>query len=233
MSESPFQDVLVLAPLTVGGNLPFRRLCTEFGAEVTVGEMAVARRASSPAAQRVALLRSHPDERFFGVQLADRNPETLAEATRLAADRGARRPQLRLSHPRDHPAGPGVQPPAQAREAGSPGGGDEEGGVPCPVTVKLRSGWKEGRENVSEVARVCEESGADAITLHGRTREQRYNRAADWDMIGRVTAERAIPVVGNGDILTWYEARERGARRGCARSCSAAARSSSRGSFAS
>jgi tRNA-dihydrouridine synthase 3 len=86
--------------------------------------------------------------------------------------------------------------------------------VSVPVTVKLRSGWKEGKENVSEVARVCEESGADAITVHARTREQRYNRAADWDLIGRVAAERGIPVIGNGDILTPYEARERMARSG-------------------
>ena len=82
------------------------------------------------------------------------------------------------------------------------------------MTVKLRSGWKEGRENVSEVARICEESGADAITLHARTREQRYNRAADWDLIGRVAAERGVPVIGNGDILTHYEARERVTRSG-------------------
>ena len=86
--------------------------------------------------------------------------------------------------------------------------------VTVPVTVKLRSGWKEGKENVSEVARICEESGADAITLHARTREQRYNRAADWDLIGRVAAERGVPVIGNGDILTHYEARERVTRSG-------------------
>ena len=84
VTASPFQDVLVLAPLTVGGNLPFRRLCTELGAEVTVGEMAVAQKLLSGSPSEFALLRSHPDERFFGVQLADRNPETLAEATRLA-----------------------------------------------------------------------------------------------------------------------------------------------------
>ena len=64
------------------------------------------------------------------------------------------------------------------------------------------------------MARVCEESGADAITIHGRTREQRYSRAADWDLIGRVAAERGVPVIGNGDILTHYEARERMARSG-------------------
>jgi tRNA-dihydrouridine synthase 3 len=78
----------------------------------------------------------------------------------------------------------------------------------------LRTGWSEGKENVSEVARICEESGADAITVHARAREQRYNRAANWDLIGRVASERGVPVIGNGDILTFYEARERMARSG-------------------
>jgi tRNA-dihydrouridine synthase 3 len=64
------------------------------------------------------------------------------------------------------------------------------------------------------VARACEEGGADAIAIHGRTREQRYSKAADWDLIGRVAAERGVPVIGNGDILTPYEARERMARSG-------------------
>jgi len=71
---SPFQDAVVLAPLTVGGNLPFRRLCVEMGADVTVGEMAVVRRLLSGTPSEFALLKSHPDERCFGVQLADKNP---------------------------------------------------------------------------------------------------------------------------------------------------------------
>jgi tRNA-dihydrouridine synthase 3 len=86
--------------------------------------------------------------------------------------------------------------------------------VQVPVTVKLRAGWAEGKENVSELARVCEEAGASAITIHARTREQRYSRAADWDLIGRVAAERTVPIVGNGDILTHFEARDRMARAG-------------------
>ena len=81
--------------------------------------------------------------------------------------------------------------------------------VQVPVTVKLRLGWREGKENVAELARACEEAGAKAIAIHGRTREQRYSRAADWDAIGRVAAERGVPVIGNGDILTHYEARAR------------------------
>jgi tRNA-dihydrouridine synthase 3 len=82
-------------------------------------------------------------------------------------------------------------------------------GVPVPVTVKIRLGWTEDDQNASEVAKVVEESGAAALTVHGRTREQRYSRAADWDAIARIAAERTIPVIGNGDLLTWYETHER------------------------
>jgi tRNA-dihydrouridine synthase 3 len=86
--------------------------------------------------------------------------------------------------------------------------------VSVPVTVKLRTGWSEDKENVSELARICEEAGAAAITIHARSREQRYSKAADWELIGRVAAERAVPVVGNGDILTHFEAKDRMERSG-------------------
>jgi tRNA-dihydrouridine synthase len=59
------------------------------------------------------------------------------------------------------------------------------------------------------VSRLAEDSGAAAVTLHGRTREQRYSKAADWEKVGELVRLRGIPVYGNGDILTWYEAKTR------------------------
>ena len=114
---SPFQDKVVLAPLTVGGNLPFRRLCTEMGADVTVGEMAVVRKLLRGSSAEFALLRSHPVEAFFGVQLADNKPESLAEGARLAESRGARFVDLNCGCPIDQITrqGPRSEPPAQAR----------------------------------------------------------------------------------------------------------------------
>jgi tRNA-dihydrouridine synthase 3 len=82
-------------------------------------------------------------------------------------------------------------------------------GIPVPVTVKIRLGWSESEQNASEVAKVVEEAGAAALFVHGRTREQRYSRAADWDTIARLVQERSIPVIGNGDLLTWYETHDR------------------------
>jgi tRNA-dihydrouridine synthase 3 len=214
-AASPFDDAVVLAPLTVGGNLPFRRLCSELGADVTVGEMAVARKLLGGSPSEFALLKSHPDERFFGVQLADRRPESLAEAARIAESRGARFVDLNCGCPIHEITRRGLG--ASLLRKPSRLGRLVEAmrkALGVPVTVKLRAGWSEDETNVSRVARVCEESGAAAIAIHGRTREQRYSKAADWDLIGRVAAERGVPVIGNGDILTHYEARERMERSG-------------------
>jgi tRNA-dihydrouridine synthase 3 len=212
---SPFSGKLWLAPLTFGGNLPFRRLCVELGAEITVGEMAVVFRLLKDRNSEFALLRSHPGEPFFGAQLAERKPEALAEGARLAVSRGARFVDLNCGCPIDaitrHGLGSSLlrKPARLGRLVAA-----LKRAVSVPVTVKIRTGWHAGRENVSEVAKACEEAGASAITIHGRTREQRYTRAADWDLIGQVAAERGVPVVGNGDILTHYEARERMRRSG-------------------
>jgi tRNA-dihydrouridine synthase 3 len=215
MSTSPFAGKVFLAPLTVGGNLPFRRLCVELGAEGTVGEMAMVRKLVSGSPSEFALLKSHPDEAFFGVQLADRREESLAEGARIGESRGARFVDLNCGCPIHEITrrGLGASLLRKPKKLGRLVEAMKKA-VSIPVTVKLRTGWREGKENATEVARICEESGADAITLHARSREQRYNRAADWDLIGRLAAERGVPVIGNGDILTHYEARERMARSG-------------------
>jgi tRNA-dihydrouridine synthase 3 len=212
---SPFAGKIWLAPLTVGGNLPFRRLCSAFGAEVTVGEMAVVRNLLKRRGAELALLRHHAEEPCFGAQIADRDARTVGDGARMAEERGARFVDLNCGCPIHAVAGRGLGA-GLLRKPGRIGALVEamRRAVGIPVTVKLRIGWSEDKPNVSEVARICEESGAAALTIHARSREQRYTRAADWELIGRVAAERSIPVVGNGDILTQYEARDRRARSG-------------------
>lgn len=80
--------------------------------------------------------------------------------------------------------------------------------VPCPVTVKIRSGWDEKNINAVEVAKICELSGASAITIHGRTRKQGYTGKADLDIIKRVKESVNIPVIGNGDIIDIESAKQ-------------------------
>lgn len=198
----------ILAPLTKGGNLPFRRLCLDFGAKVTMSEMAYARQVNRKSRSELALLRKHADEGCFGVQLAAGKPEEAVRAAQEAVARGASFIDLNAGCPIHDVVRRGMgatllkRPTAMARIIEA-----MVGAVEVPVTVKIRSGWAEDKTNAPEVARLMEEAGAAAVTVHARSREQRYAKAADWALIGQIVEERGIPVIGNGDILTWFEAR--------------------------
>jgi tRNA-dihydrouridine synthase B len=75
-----------------------------------------------------------------------------------------------------------------------------------PVTVKIRSGWDDAHINAVEVAKIIEEAGANAVTVHGRTREQFYSGKSNWDIIKRVKEQLQIPVIGNGDVKSYKSA---------------------------
>ena len=87
--------------------------------------------------------------------------------------------------------------------------------VPIPVTVKIRSGWDSNHINAVEIAKICEEAGASAITVHGRTRAQGYTGKADWNIIKQVKEAVSIPVIGNGDIKSCYDAERMLLETGC------------------
>ena len=80
--------------------------------------------------------------------------------------------------------------------------------IPCPVTVKIRSGWDEKSINAVQVAKVCESAGASAIAIHARTRSQGYSGKANWNIIKEVKENVSIPVIGNGDIKSCYDAKK-------------------------
>jgi tRNA-dihydrouridine synthase 3 len=209
-ATSPFQDAVVLAPLTVGGNLPFRRLCVDFGATITCSEMAYARELVRGGRKERALLRHHPSEPCYGVQLATRDPAEAVEAGRIAVDAGARFVDLNCGCPIHEVTRRGLGAALLERPAKL--GRIVEAmasALPVPVTVKIRAGWDASSINARTVARVVEEAGAAALTVHGRTREQRYARAADYGLVAEIAAERSIPVFANGDLLTWYEVEDK------------------------
>jgi len=87
--------------------------------------------------------------------------------------------------------------------------------VHVPVTVKIRSGWDEKHINAVEIAKKCEQAGAAAITIHGRTRAQGYSGTADWNIIKQVKEAVKIPVIGNGDVTSCYKAKEMLTTTGC------------------
>ena len=208
---------LVVAPMTKGSNLPYRRLCIELGARVLVSEMAVARRLKQRRGSEFALLRKVPDEPCFGVQLAGNKPEEMAWAAQLAESRGADFVDVNLGCPIDHftrmglGAALGRQPNKVRRIVEA-----MKAAVKVPVTVKVRLGWKADQLNYLDQARAAVDGGADGVFVHGRTREARYRYPANWEAIGEIAAALPVPVIGNGDLLFAHEVHERLATSGCA-----------------
>ncbi len=196
------QGALVLAPMTKGSNLPYRQLCQELGARITMSEMTVARRLKQKRRSEFALIRRAPGEHFFGVQLAGNKPEEMAWAAELVAARGADLVDVNLGCPIDYFTSKGLGA-ALAREPNRVRRIVEamKKAVQVPVTVKIRLGWNEEHRNFLDVARAAVEGGADAITVHGRTRAARYKMSADWTAIAEVAATIPVPVIGNGDLL--------------------------------
>lgn len=211
----PWPDHLLLAPLTKGGNLPFRRLCVDFGAVVTCSEMAYAHKLLKGSGRELALLRHHDSERFFGVQIATHKAELAVDAAQLAVENGAKWVDLNCGCPIDDTVkrGMGARLMDRTRTLVDIVAAMVQA-VDVPVTAKLRLGFRKGKVRSDRVAAELEDVGAAAVILHGRSREQRYSRSADWDAVARLRRDRGLTVIGNGDVLTWYEAEARLAQSG-------------------
>jgi tRNA-dihydrouridine synthase 3 len=216
-AEEIFRGRLIMAPMSRGTDLPFRRLAAEHGAEVAVGEMAYAHKIVRERSGERALLRRHPSEKLFGVQLAGKDPRLMAEAARIAEQAGADFVDVNLGCPIDDATrrGFGAALLGRAKRVGEIVAA-MKAAVSVPVTVKLRLGWSSEKPTFLRIARAAEEAGVDAVTLHPRSRAQRYRRPADWSRVRELVEAVSVPVIGNGDVLTWRDARERAASSGCA-----------------
>jgi len=207
-----------MGPMTKGSNLPYRQLCVELGARVTMSEMTVARRLKQRRTSEFALIRRFEGEPFFGVQLASTNPAELAWAAALVEARGADLVDLNCGCPIDHfthkglGASLGRQPSRQRRLVEAM----KTAVAAIPVTAKIRLGWNDDSRNYLDQARAIADGGADALTVHGRTRNARYRTRADWDAIAEIATTVPIPVIGNGDVLFGHDARALSASSGCA-----------------
>jgi tRNA-dihydrouridine synthase B len=210
MQLGPYQlrNNVFVAPMAGVTDRPFRQLCKELGAGYAVSEMA----ASNPrlwATDKSTRRINHDGEMEpKAVQIAGADPQLLADAARFNVERGAQIIDINMGCPvkkvcnnwcgsallRDEPlVATLVQAVVKA--------------VDVPVTLKFRTGWDRLSKNALNIARIAEDSGIAMLTLHGRTRADRYQGDAEYDTIAAVKAAVNIPVVANGDIDSPQKAR--------------------------
>jgi len=197
--SSPF----VLAPMAGVTDAPFRRLCRRFGAGMTTSEMTTADISLWQTPKSRRRLDLDLDAEPVAVQIAGSEPEQLAIAARACVERGAQIIDINMGCPAKKVC---------KRLAGSALLQDETlveriltavvAAVDVPVTLKIRTGWDPEHRNGETIARIAEQSGIQALAVHGRTRACRYRGHAEFETIARIKDAISIPVIANGDITT-------------------------------
>ncbi|MGV8058249.1 MAG: tRNA dihydrouridine synthase DusB [Smithellaceae bacterium] len=191
----------LLAPLAGISNLPFRLIARSFGCALAYTEMISANGLIRKTDKTFEYLKTCVQDKPLGMQIFGADPEIMAQAAFIVAERGADLVDINMGCPvkKVIKAGAGAilmkDPGLVARIIAG-----VKKAVPIPVTVKIRSGWNISSINAVEIARIAEDSGADAVTVHGRTADQGYSGIADWKIIAAVKEAVHIPVVGNGDV---------------------------------
>ena len=180
-------DPVILAPMSGVTDLPFRRLVKRLGAGLVVSEMIASQAMIRHTRQSLKAATGCAEEFPMAVQLAGCEPEVIAEAARLNADRGAAIIDVNFGCPvkkvvNKYAGSALMREPDLARRILEA----TVKAVDLPVTLKMRSGWDASSRNAPELARIAEDCGIRMIVVHGRTRCQLYNGAADWAFVRRV-----------------------------------------------
>lgn len=192
---------IMLAPLAGITDMAFRQVCSEFGAGYAETEMVSAKALSFNDKKSFELMELGSDEHPCGIQIFGSEPDIMANAAVLAEKRGADIVDINMGCPAPKIANNGS---GSALMKNPPLCGEivkaVSSAVKIPVTVKIRKGFDENSITAVDVACICEENGADAVIVHGRTRNQYYSGQCDLDIIKSVKNAVSIPVIGNGDV---------------------------------
>lgn len=203
------ENNIFLAPMAGITDLPFRLICKEMGAGLVYTEMVSSKALMYGDEKTKLLLKSVPKERPLAVQIFGSDLEAIAYASKYVSEfadivdinMGCPAPKIVKN-------GDGSKLLLDLEKVNQ----IVETAVnnsKVPVTVKIRKGWDENHIVAIEAARIIEKAGASAITVHGRTRTQFYSGEADWEIIKNVKDNVKIPVIGNGDIKSAFDAKEK------------------------
>ena len=192
---------VVLAPMAGVTDKPFRLLCKRMGAGLAVSEMTISdpRFWNTPKSLRRMDHVGEPDP--VSVQIAGTEPRLLAEAARYNVDHGAQIVDINMGCPAKKVCNAWAGS-ALMRDEALVGRILEAvvGAVDVPVTLKIRTGWDAEHRNAPAIARIAQAAGIQALTVHGRTRDQHYTGQAEYSTIARIKADVSMPVIANGDI---------------------------------
>ncbi len=207
---------VILAPMAGVTDLPFRLLAKEMGCGLVYSEMVSDKGLLYKNNHTMDMLKIDERERPVAMQIFGSEPESMAKAAQFVEAAGTNIIDINMGCPTPKiiKNGSGAALMCQPELAYRIMVNVVEA-VKVPVTVKIRKGWNQNSINAVEMAKLAEKAGIAAVAIHGRTREQFYSGEADWSIIRQVKESVGIPVIGNGDIRTPYDAESMLAETGC------------------
>lgn len=211
-----FKNKIILAPMAGICDLPFRLLCKEQGVDILYTEMVSAKGMHYNNKNTGPLIMTDKREEPIGVQIFGSEPELMGEQAKRLEDKGFAFIDVNMGCPVPKIVNNG-EGSALMKNPELIGRIVEAlvKSVSLPVTIKIRAGFTPDKLNAPEIARIAQESGASAVAVHGRTREQYYQGVANWDIIRQVKEAVAIPVIGNGDITSGQDVLRIKEQTGC------------------